>query len=252
KRGDSAAIFYNRSGTSQLPIIGAQSRGPSTPLGSMDTGELLLGSSSAADVDYSCSASTPCRWGDYAGATPDPSNIGVVWGSSQVTGPCFVICEWFAQWQTRNFAVVASTAPPPPTVPGPPQNPAATGGNTTVDVTWTAPSSDGGSPITNYEIYRGTAPGGEAKVAEVGNTLTFHDTGLTNGQTYYCKVAGVNSAGTGAESNERSATPQAADFTIGASPATRSVARGGTTTYAITISPSGGFNGLVSLSASIN
>ena len=208
KGGDSAAIFYNRSGSSQLPILGAQSRGPSTPLGSMDTGELLLGSSSAADVDYSCSASTPCRWGDYAGATPDPSNTGVVWGSSQVTGPCFVICEWFAQWQTRNFAVVASTAPPPPTVPGPPQNPAATGGNTTVDVTWTAPSSDGGSPITNYEIYRGTAPGGEAKVAEVGNTLTFHDTGLTNGQTYYYKVSAKNAVGEGSLSSETSATPQ--------------------------------------------
>src|SRR6266550_553158 len=34
--GDSAAIFYNRSGTSGMPIIGAQSRGPSTLLGTMD------------------------------------------------------------------------------------------------------------------------------------------------------------------------------------------------------------------------
>lgn len=152
KGGDSAAIFYNRSSASQVTIIGAQSRGPSTPLGTMDTGELLLGTSTAADQDYSCSASTPCRWGDYAGATPDPTNSGVVWGSSQVTGPCFVLCGWFAQWQTRNFAAVTSTAPAPPTDPGPPQNPGATGGNTTVDVSWTAPSSDGGSLITNYEI----------------------------------------------------------------------------------------------------
>jgi len=350
KGGDSAAIFYNRSGTSQLPIIGAQSRGPSTPLGTMDTGELVLGTSSASDVDYSCSPSTPCRWGDYAGATPDPVNAGAVWGSSQVTGPCFLICGWFAQWQTRNFAVVASTAPPPPTVPGPPQNPGATAGNTTVDVSWTAPSSDGGSPITNYEIYRGTSPGGEAEVAEIGNTLTFHDTGLTNGTTYYYKVsarnavgegslssetsatpqspppvppsaptllsatpgnaqvtlswsapssnggapvtnytiyrdttsgtkvfhvtvgnvltyidagltngttyyytvAAVNVAGTGPQSNELTATPQAADFTVSASPASGSVARGGTTTFTVTATPSGGFGGLVSLSANAN
>ena len=353
KGGDSAAIFYNRSSASQATVIGAQSRGPSTPLGTMDAGELLLGTSSASDVDYSCgtpSPTTPCRWGDYAGATPDPSNAGVVWGSSQVTGPCFVICGWFAQWQTRNFAVVTSTAPPPPTVPGPPQSPSASAGNTTVDVTWSTPSTDGGSPVTNYEIYRGTSPGGESKIAEVGNTpLTFHDSGLTNGQTYYYKVsaknavgegslssetsatpqppppvppsaptlvsatpgnaqvslswsaptsnggapvtnytiyrgtttgtetflvtvgnvtsyidagltngqtyfyevAAVNVAGTGPKSNERSATPQAANFTVSGSPSSRSVARGGTTTYSITLTASGGFSGLVSLSASV-
>src|SRR5439155_12719725 len=45
--GDSAAIFYNRSGTAPLAIIGAQSRCPSTPLGTMDAGELVLGTSSA-------------------------------------------------------------------------------------------------------------------------------------------------------------------------------------------------------------
>ncbi len=350
KGGDSAAIFYNRSSPSQVTIIGAQSRGPTTPLGTMDTAELLLGTSTASDEDYSCSASTSCRWGDYAGASPDPVNAGVVWGSSQVTGPCFVICGWFAQWQTRNFAVVTSTAPPPPTVPGPPQNPGATAGNTTVDLSWTAPSSDGGSPITNYEIYRGTSPSGEVKVAEGGNTLTFHDIGLTNGQTYYYKVsaknavgegalsseisatpqppppvpppaptllsatpgnaqvtlswspptsnggsavtnytiyrsetsgtetfhvtvgnvltyidagltsghtyfykvAAVNVAGTGPQSDELSATPQAANFTLSASPSSRSVARGGTTTFTVTVTPSGGFNGLVSLSASAN
>src|SRR5439155_1126672 len=245
--GDSAAIFYKRSGTAQLPIIGAQSRGPSTPLGTMDAGELVLGTSSASDLDFSCSSSTPCRWGDYAGATPDPINPGVVWGSNQVTGPCyFGLCGWFAQWQTRNFAVVASTAPPPPTVPGPPRNLAAIGGNTTADLTWTAPSSDGGSTITNYEIYRGTSPGGEAKVSEVGNVLTFHDT------TYYYTVAAVNIAGTGPQSNERSATPQAASFTVSAAPESRSVARGGTTTYAVTVTPSGGFSGQVSLSAAVS
>ena len=347
--GDSAAVFYNRSGTAQLPVIGAQSRGPSSPLGTMDAGELILGTSSASDLDYSCSASAPCRWGDYAGATPDPANPGVVWGSNQVNGPCFIICGWFAQWQTRNFAVVASTAPPPPTAPGPPRNLAATGGNTTVDLTWAAPSSDGGSAVTHYEIYRGTSSGSQSWVAEVGNApLSFHDIGLangttyyytvsaknavgegpqsaeasakpqppppappsaptllsarpgnaqvtlswsapssnggsdvtnytiyrdttsgtriflvtvgnvltyvdagvSNGTTYYYTVAAVNVAGPGPQSNELSATPGAPNFTISAQPSSQSVTRGLTTTYAVTVTPSGGFSGLVSLSAS--
>ena len=85
----------------------------------MEPGELLLGTSTTFDRDFSCTAGTPCRWGDYAGATPDPVNSNVVWGSNQVTGACYVLCGWFAQWTTRNFAVVASEATPP-TEPGAP------------------------------------------------------------------------------------------------------------------------------------
>ncbi len=114
--GGSAAVFYNRGGASTLPVIGAQTRGPSTALGSLDPGELVLGQSSAADLDFTCGYSQPtdpCRWGDYAGASPDPLNDGVVWGSNQTTGACFIFCGLFAQWQTRNFAVVASAPSTP-------------------------------------------------------------------------------------------------------------------------------------------
>jgi len=206
--GDSAAIFYNRGGSSQLPVIGALARGPSTPLGSMEPGELLLGSSSAIDQDPSCAPPTPCRWGDYSGATPDPAHAEVVWGGNQVTGPCFLICGFFAQWQTRNFAVVTPSGSSA-TVPGPPQAESATGGNGTVDLAWSAPTSDGGSPITNYEIYRGTTSGGETKAAEVGNVLAYPDVGLANGTTYYYRISARNAVGEGSLSNEVSATPQA-------------------------------------------
>ena len=36
--GGSAAVFYNRGGASTLPVIGAQTRSASTPLGSLDAG----------------------------------------------------------------------------------------------------------------------------------------------------------------------------------------------------------------------
>jgi uncharacterized repeat protein (TIGR01451 family) len=111
--GASAAVFYNRGGTSTLPVIGAQTRSASTPLGSLDAGELLIGQSSAADLDFTCGYSAPtdpCRWGDYAGASPDPLNADVVWGSNQTTGPCYILCGFFAQWQTQNFAVVATAS----------------------------------------------------------------------------------------------------------------------------------------------
>src|SRR5437660_1780729 len=111
----------------------------------------------------------------------------------------------FTAWKLSN-----SPPPPPPnSPPSAPQNLAATGGNAQVTLTWQAPASDGGSPIANYKIYRGVAPGSEALLTTVGNVLTYTDSAVTNGVTYYYQVSAVNSPGEGAKSNEASATPNA-------------------------------------------
>ncbi|HEY5004362.1 MAG TPA: fibronectin type III domain-containing protein, partial [Ktedonobacteraceae bacterium] len=92
-------------------------------------------------------------------------------------------------------------------VPGGPTNLVATPGSTTVALNWTASSS--GNP-TSYTIYRGTASDGEATtpIATVsGTTVTFTDTGLHNGTTYFYNVAANNSMGVSPDSNEVSVTP---------------------------------------------
>ena len=62
----------------------------SDPLGTMSP-PIALASSAAADSDFSCPSvnhkSELCRWGDYAGASVDPANTDVAWGSNQVNGP---------------------------------------------------------------------------------------------------------------------------------------------------------------------
>jgi hypothetical protein len=254
--GDSAAVFYNRGGASTLPIIGARSRTAATPLSSLEAGELVIAQSSAADLDFTCgysSPTSPCRWGDYAGASPDPQNPGVVWGSNQITGACVIFCGFFAQWQTQNFAVVASTGsgPVPPSAP---TLAVPTAGNGSVGLSWTAPASNGGATVTDYAVYRSTSSGTETLLANTGGALTYTDTAVTNGTTYFYKVAAINSAGTGALSNERSATPNAAspDFILAVTPSSRTITRGGSTTYTVTVTAVNGFTGSVSLAAGIS
>ncbi len=103
----------------------------------------------------------------------------------------------------------SATPNPPATVPGAPQGLGATAGDATIALAWSPPLSDGGSPITNYRIYRGTSSGGESFRTEIGNVLVYSDTGLTNGLTYYYQVSAVNSVGEGSLSTEASATPTA-------------------------------------------
>jgi hypothetical protein len=99
--------------------------------------------------------------------------------------------------------------PPPATPPGQPVL-TATGGNTTVSLSWTAPSP-GSQPIMGYRIFRGSTSGAEALlIAPPGTGTSYVDTGLVNGQTYWYQVSAVSSVGEGARSVGRSATPQAA------------------------------------------
>src|SRR5439155_7826928 len=55
----------------------------------------------------------------------------------------------------------------PPTIPSVPQNLQATAGIGNVTLTWQAPSSNGGSPVTNYNIYRPTSSGVETLLPSI-------------------------------------------------------------------------------------
>lgn len=78
----------------------------------------------------------------------------------------------------------------------------ANGGGNSVNLNWSA--STGAS---SYNIYRGTVAGGEAStpVASHVTGVSFADTGLTAGQTYYYVVTAVDGGGEGPRSTEVSA-----------------------------------------------
>src|SRR5947209_9010117 len=159
--------------------------------------------------------------------------------------------------RSNEASATPTQTPPPPSPPSAPTNLAATAGNAQVGLTWQAPGSNGGSPITNYKVYRGTSSNGETLLATIGNVLTYTDTAVTNGVTYYYQVSAVNGAGEGPRSNEASVTPSPPpppppDFSISATPASFSIHIGSSGTSTITLTSLNGFAGMIGLSTSIS
>ena len=110
--------------------------------------------------------------------------------------------------------------------PAAPTGLTATSGNAQVVLSWTASSS-----ATSYSIFRGTTAGAEGAAAIATGIIapSYTDTGLTNGTTYFYKVAAVNASGTGSLSDEAGATPQTP-----VEPASQVIAAGGTAIFSVT------------------
>ena len=87
--------------------------------------------------------------------------------------------------------------PATPTAPGAPTIGDAAPGNAAATVSWTAPASDGCSPITGYVVtpYVGYFPLSPTTFNSTATTQTV--TGLSNGTTYRFRVRAINAIGTG-------------------------------------------------------
>ena len=72
-----------------------------------------------------------------------------------------------------------------------------------IDLTWTAPISNGGSAITGYRIYRSTTPGTETLLTTVAGTArTYRDSSATRNRRYYYVIRALNAIGVGPASAE--------------------------------------------------
>jgi parallel beta-helix repeat protein len=95
----------------------------------------------------------------------------------------------------------------PGAFPPAPTNVSASGGNGTVNLTWSASAG-----ATSYNVLRSTVSGGPYTTVPGGSGIvatSFVDKGLTNGTTYYYVVQAVNAVGTSPNSAQVSATPVA-------------------------------------------
>ncbi|HJU14661.1 MAG TPA: spherulation-specific family 4 protein [Candidatus Nitrosotalea sp.] len=96
------------------------------------------------------------------------------------------------------------------TAPSAPTGLSASAASTSqINLSWTAPSNNGGSAITGYEIDRssGGSSTWSTAVANTGSSSTkFSDIGLTSGTVYSYRVSAINSVGTSSPSSTASAT----------------------------------------------
>ncbi|HEY3087842.1 MAG TPA: fibronectin type III domain-containing protein [Jatrophihabitantaceae bacterium] len=137
--------------------------------------------------------------GDGGPATA--ANLRDPFGVTAAPGGGFVFSEGNAvRFVDTGFA---TTVPPSTTtVPGAPTIGSATFGNASATVRWTAPSDDGGSAITGYQVRvldsTGAQVGALRPAAATATSLLV--TGLTNGASYQFQVAANNAVGTGPNS----------------------------------------------------
>ncbi|WP_310964358.1 IPT/TIG domain-containing protein [Nocardioides terrisoli] len=87
-----------------------------------------------------------------------------------------------------------------PGKPGAPRAVHALAGIQQATVTWTAPASDGGSPIEHYVVTPYLGGSAQKSVPTTGTSTGMTVTGLTPGKSYAFRVAAVNAVGTSVRS----------------------------------------------------
>src|SRR5439155_8723138 len=106
--GDSMAMSVSTSSASSYPAIQFVWKNGAGPQSALSN----IVQSGGPNVDFSCS---PCRWGDYSGASPDPAaagSTGTVWLGNQYNLANGSTSS--TAWRTWIFAVRPTSSAPPP------------------------------------------------------------------------------------------------------------------------------------------
>jgi mannan endo-1,4-beta-mannosidase len=112
-------------------------------------------------------------------------------------GPSDPLLDVLSPWSDPSHTCSPPTAP---------SGVVAAAGDSSAAVSWLAPSSDGGSPVSSYTVT--SNPGGVTKTVP-GSSTRATLTGLTNDMTYTFTVTATNAAGTSVPSpGSNTATPQ--------------------------------------------
>ena len=138
--------------------------------------------------------------------------ISGITSTSQVITPLINGTEYAVRVYAVNAQGEGNPSEPavatPATVPAAPAIPTLTVGNSRLIAAWTAPTNNGGSTVTGYELQYRKGSSGAWTFITTGISGTSHPiTGLDNGDSYSVQVRAKNAQGWGAWSGSATATP---------------------------------------------
>ena len=148
------------------------------------------------DVAYRCPSSAP--WTEW-----QPDHISSTQRSATITGLANAVACDIRVWahsagQNATSGGYAYATGTPQGTPGPPQNLSVTPGDRHLDVSWSSPADNGGSPITGYRVvWYSWDAGRSGRTSVSGTSHTIR--GLTNDATYYVDVYANNRHGPGSK-----------------------------------------------------
>ena len=175
-----------------------------------------VGSGASAITGYIVQRSTSSA-GTYADAAGCTSAATSTSRACTATGLTNGTTYWF-RIAARNATETGSYSSPTSvqtsiTAPGTPTSVTATSADASAKLAWMAPADVGGSAVTGYSVQVSTSATGTFAAAAgctgaaASTSLTCTATGLTNGSTYWFKVAAKNAVGTGVSASAVSVTP---------------------------------------------
>jgi hypothetical protein len=213
----------------------------------------------AGDTTYNmnpCFGTTGAsRWGDYAGAAIDPQNPTDVWVAGEYaaigtpstpTKPSTVGCAWGTFAARLTFAV--TVVPDFTLSANPGSQTVLAGASTTYTVTITPTGGFSGSVALTVSGLPAGATGIFSPVIANQSTLTVSTSSTTSTGSYALTITGTSTGTSGTLSHSAAVTLLVQDFSLSATPASQTVKRGAATSYTVSITPTGGFTGAVTLS----
>jgi len=191
------------------------------------------------------------RWGDYSSITVDPVDDCTFWYTNE-----YIPANGSFNWRTRiaSFKFASCGTPDYAVAASPASQSVVQGSSTSYTVTVTP--SGGFTGTVSFSV-SGLPAGAAATFNPTSvpgsgtSTMSVTTSSTTPTGSYPLTITGTSGTLTHTASVTLVVTaPVTPNFSLSASPASQSVVQGASTSYTVTITPSGGFTGSVTLSAS--